>query len=230
MPAAGLDEVLRALDDRARSDPRLERHRVVGRGPAALDDVPDGWFASDAVARIATDGGWWPGEWAFPSTDPAGDDIVTLWLTGDRQQRPEATVTWLQVGTIWERDHFWTPTLRRRTTSAPILGFSTQALWIGMVFPTEAALLEAFVVTYDVLGLDERGEINPFFVEWVTAPPAPHEMPEATEVHRRLVEMSSRWTSAHPCWVPSAMPLMATGGFPPDVVAAVLGTSSGAGR
>jgi len=67
--------------------------------------------------------------------------------------------------------------------------------------PTEAALLEAFVVTYDELGLDERGTVNPFFVEWVTGPPAGggSDVEAQTRVHRRLVTLSSRRATVAGC-------------------------------
>jgi hypothetical protein len=45
--------VLAALDERARVEPRLDRYRVAGTGASALDSVPDGWFVSDAIARLA---------------------------------------------------------------------------------------------------------------------------------------------------------------------------------
>lgn len=51
-----LATVLAALDERAAADPRLEQYRVTGDGPGALAAVPDGWFPSEAMVRIATDG------------------------------------------------------------------------------------------------------------------------------------------------------------------------------
>jgi hypothetical protein len=217
--SSDLAAVLGALDERARSDPTLDRYRVVGRGAAAVDDVPAGWFVSDAIAQIACDGGWWPGVWWFPVVD----DIVALVLTGRTEPPPDAEVVWLGVGSVWERDGFWTPALRERSESAPLFGFSNQALWSSMVFPTEAALLEAFIVTYDELGVDERGEVNPFFVEWITGPPAASEPERAHDVHRRLRTLSSGWTTDHRCWVPAGMPRLQEGFWPPDLVAAVLG-------
>ena len=213
-----LDVVFGALDERARVEPRLDRYRVVGKGPSALDSIPDGWFVSDAIARLAGDGGWWPGEWAFPVVD----DIVALVLTGSAA-RADATIRWLGVGSVWERDGFWTPALRTPTSSAPLFGFSSQALWSSMVFPTEAALLEAFLITYDELGLDEHDTVNPFFVEWVTARPGPHEPEGAERVHQRLVARSKEWTTDHRCWVASVMPLMSEEPWPPGLVAALLG-------
>src|SRR5438093_10641056 len=118
------EAVLQALDERARSEPRLHRYRVVGNG-AALRSVPDDWFVSDAIARIAREGGWWPGEWLFPFID---DTFVELVLTADSESRPDANTRWLGVGSVWERDWFWTPALRTRSSSAPLFGFSSQAL------------------------------------------------------------------------------------------------------
>ena len=151
------------LDEKAAVDPRLERYRVPAHSDA-LDDLPAGWMVSDAVAEIATHGGWWPGEWWFPRLD----NTVASVLTGRDEPVPDASARWVGVGCVWERDTFHTPALRRPSVTAPLFGFSNQALWTSMVFPSEAALLDAFVVTYDELGLDEHGEINPFFVEWVT--------------------------------------------------------------
>ncbi len=214
-----LDAVLAALDERARSDSRLERYRVVARGPRALDGVPSGWFVSDAIAQIACDGGWWPGEWSFPTVD---DIVVLVLLLGAPSEHPPQ-VQWLGVGSVWERDGFWTPALRHPSKSAPLFGFSGQALWSSMVFPTEAAMLEAFLVTYDELGFDEDGDVNPMFVEWVTRPPGPHEADGAQRVHQRLAARSPEWTTDHPCWVPTAMPRMDEGPWAPQVIQAMLG-------
>lgn len=214
-----LEAVLEAIDERALSDPRLERYRVAGRGPSALDGLPAGWFVSDSIARIATVGGWWPGEWTFPTDD----GIVMLVVSGTRPLDGEPDVRWLGVGTVWERDGFWTPALGQRSPTAPLFGFSNQALWSSMVFPTEVAMLEAFAVTYDELGLDENGEINPFFVEWITRPPGPHEPAGAERVHERLGTLARQWTTDHRCWVPSAMPRLDHALWPPELVLAMLG-------
>jgi hypothetical protein len=220
-----IQPVLAALDERAASDPRLERYRVSGGGIRALDSIPAGWTVSDAVTRIATDGGWWPGEWMFPTVD----NTVGLVLTGHDHTDDEAEVRWLGVGTVWERDCFWTPALRGGAGSAPLFGFSNQALWWSIVFPTEAAMLEAFIITYDELGLDERGEINPFFVEWVTKPPPEHEQAGADVVHHRLTELSRRWTTSHRCWHDDAMPYVRWDPGYDDVPAGVVDTILGVG-
>ncbi len=128
-----------------------------------------------------------------------------------------------------ERDGFWTPALQQETIYAPLFGFSNQALWSSMVFPTEYAMLEAFVVTYDEMGLDDVGEINPFFVEWVTAPPSESEGAAATRVHERLKDLSAEWHVDHPCWVPGPMPAMHhdPSAWPPAAASALLGAPSG---
>jgi hypothetical protein len=218
---SSLEAVLAALDERAGTEPRLERYRVIGRGVDALADVPPGWFVSHAITRIATEGGWWPGRWWFPMFD----DVVPSVLAKGRALHfgHEAAARWIGVGSIWERDQFYTPALRQPSPTAPLYGFSNQALWSSMVFPTEAAVLEAFLVTYDDLGLDERGEVNPFFVEWVTQAPGRHEPAGAARVHRRLTELSTAWTTAHRCWVPGAMPRMDEEAWPPELVARIFG-------
>jgi hypothetical protein len=96
--------------------------------------------------------------------------------------------------------------------------------------PSEAALLGAFVVTYDELGLDDQGEINPFFVEWVTRPPGDHEPLAAHRAHRRLVELAQDWKTEHPCWVNGVMPHVSwepgAGDWSDDLVATILGLRS----
>jgi hypothetical protein len=52
-----LYKVLADLDERARSQPRLERYRVPGGGQRVLDGVPSSWNVSAAIAHIATHGG-----------------------------------------------------------------------------------------------------------------------------------------------------------------------------
>jgi hypothetical protein len=221
----GLDElerVMALLDDRARSDDRLERYRVAGAGPRALDAMPDGWVVSDCMARVAERGGWWPGEWLFP--DLSESHTVPDLLALPEDPPDDLGVLWVGVGTTWERDWFFTPAVRDHAADAPLCGFSTQALWLSMVFPTEAAILEAFLVTYDELGFDDDGTVNPMFVEWITEPPV-NEPPETERVHRRLVELSRDWTTSHPCWTPETMPLLSAEGWPPDAVQAMLGTA-----
>lgn len=217
-----LERVIAQLDDRARSDARLERYRVAGGGPRVLDGIPDGWMISDGIARIAESGGWWPGEWQFPELTDSDTVPTILALPADPPS--DLGVLWVGVGTVWERDWFFTPALRDHAANAPLCGFSGQALWLSMVFPTEAAILEAFLVTYDELGIDESGEIDPFFVEWVTEPPV-NAPPGAERVHRRLVELSRRWSTNHPCWLPDLMPRLGEEDWPPDAVRAMLGTA-----
>jgi hypothetical protein len=219
----GLDElerVIARLDDRARSDDRLERYRVAGAGPRALDGIPDGWVVSDSIARIAQSGGWWPGDWQFPQLNDTVPDLVDP----SAQPRRDHAVCWLGVGTVWEHDWFFTPALREHAAKAPLCGFSTQALWLSMVFPTEASILEAFLVTYDELGIDESGVVYPFFVEWITQPPV-NAPPGAQRVHHRLVELSRRWMTSHPCWIPDVMPRLSEQDWPPDAVRAMLGSA-----
>jgi hypothetical protein len=154
-----LERVNAQLDDRARSDPRLERYRVAGGGPRVLDCIPDGWVVSDGITHIAESGGWWPGDWQFPELSFC--DTVPTVLAPAAEPPADPGVVWVGVGTVWERDWFFTPALRERSADAPLCGFSSQALWLSMVFPTEAAILEAFLVTYDELGIDESGMVDP---------------------------------------------------------------------
>lgn len=220
-----LGRIFAELDDRARSDGRLEQYRVAGGGPQALDAIPEGWVVSDGIARIAELGGWWPGEWQFPLLD----DSIACALHPSGEPPDESEVLWVGAGTVWERDHFFTPALRDRAAHAPLCGFSSQELWVSMVFPTEAAILEAFLVTYDELGFDDEMVppiVNPFFVEWITDPPV-NEPPGAERVHHRLVEMSRRWSTNHPCWLPGVMPLLADSeDWLPEAVDAMLGITS----
>lgn len=132
----------------------------------------------------------------------------------------EDEVRWIRLGVIWERDTFWTPALVVRTETAPIFGFSSQALWSSLVFPNEAALLEAFLITYDEMGLDEFDSVNPFFVEWVTQPPHAHEDEGALRVHDRLVERATAWGTSHRCWVPDLMPLQTDEPWPSEAIRA----------
>jgi len=215
-----LYRVLAELDARARSEPRLERYRVAPGGHGALDGVPPGWNVSAAIAHIATQGGWWPGDWNFPQDD---DFVRNLFDQGPADVGREEEVRWIQVGRIWERDGFWTPSLKAQSETAPIFGFSSQALWASLVFPTEAALLEAFLITYDELGLDQSDSVNPFFVEWVTEPPHPNEGDGALRVHQRLADLSRGWRTTHRCWDPNLMPLHSDDPWPPQAVGAVLG-------
>lgn len=221
----GLDElerVMAQLDDRARSDARLERYRVAGAGPRALDAIPDGWLVSDGIAHIAEHGGWWPGYWEFPELSDT--DSVPSILSLPEDPPGDLGVLWVGVGTVWELDWFFTPALRDHAVEAPLCGFSTQALWLSMTFPTEAAILEAFLVTYDELGFEEDGTVNPMFVEWITKPPV-NEPPGAERIHQRLVELSRQWSTSHPCWVGEVMPRLADEDWPPAAVQAMLGTT-----
>jgi hypothetical protein len=214
-----LYKVLADLDERARSEPRLERYRVMPGGQSALDGIPPGWNVSAAVSHIATHGGWWPGEWWFPDDDDFVRNLFDQGLAGP----DEDEVRWIRLGVIWERDTFWTPALEVRTETAPIFGFSSQALWSSLVFPNEAALLEAFLITYDEMGLDEFDSVNPFFVEWVTQPPHAHEGEGALRVHDRLVERATAWGTSHRCWVPDLMPLHTDEPWPSEAIRAILG-------
>jgi hypothetical protein len=177
---------------------------------------------SDGISRIAESGGWWPGEWHFPELHLS--DTVPTVLDPSAERPGDPGVLWVGVGTVWERDWFFAPALRERSATAPLCGFSGQALWLSMVFPTEAAILEAFLVTYDELGLDESGMIDPFFVEWITAPPH-NASPEAERAHRRLVQLSRRWSTTHPCWLPDVMPRLSEDDWPTDAIRAMLDTA-----
>ena len=214
-----MEDVLRELDARARDDPRLERFRVVGRGDA-MRSIPPGWHVSSAVERIAVAGGWWPGEWEFPSI---AADVVGGWLTFQNVDDWVGQVRWVGMGTSWERAHFFTPMTQSVQRSAPVLGLSSQALWASLVFPSEAALLMAFLITYDEMGLDDMGGVDPFFVEWVTDAPAPGASAGAQRAGARIQEQVGSWSSSHPCWNPSVMPLLSDDPWPTSAVASALG-------
>lgn len=189
-------------------------------GDRLLDGIPDGWLPSESVKALAA-GGWWPGHWTFPEI--VDSQILDILTAGDGVGGATQRVRWVEVGNIWEKDWFYTPVLAESQPSAPLLGFSVQALWTAMVFPTEAALLEAFLITYDEMGLDDRGEINPFFVEWVAGPPLIEENDGRMRVHERIVARSKEWATAHPCWDPSVMPKLDDSLWPAPVVARLLG-------
>lgn len=204
-----LDQAFEALEDRARAEPALNRYRVAAMGAEALAVIPSGWRASDVVVRIAADGGWWPGTWLLPT----GSTVEPFFDSGE-VPAAERGVQWLALGSVWERDWFFTPLLRHPTPDAPLLGFSAQALWQSLEFPTEAALIESFIVTYDELGLDDRGMVDEMFVDWVTNPPGPDAPPNADRVHRRLHELATDWATTHPVWSPRQMPMRVEGCWP----------------
>ena len=231
-PSAAWEE----LDRRARDDPRLERYRIRRGEAGALRWVPDGWHLSDAMARIAAEGGWWPGRWFLdhPELRDSAQDLV-LSSMNDGWYDTEPEVLWAEVGTVWEKDAFLTPLLRHPVPTAPLLGFSSQALWWAMVFPTEEALLEGFLISHQELGFDEDhggaepGGVDPFFVQWVAQPPreppylSPEEVAGRRRVHARLQEARATWSTDHPCWLPGMMPLMTDERWPREAKAAVLG-------
>ncbi len=96
----------------------------------------------------------------------------------------------------------------------------------GDGFPTEAALLEAFLATFDVLGCDNEGSgVNPFFVAWILDPPADGGA-EELRAHGRLVELSGHWRSSHPCWDDTLMPFLTDEEPPVEVVARLVGAAS----
>ena len=221
-----LERVIAALDERARADRRLEKYRVRGAGPQVLDAIPAGWFVSDAIARLAVRGGWWPGAW---SPNVREGDMFSEFIVDLHDVADEPTVRWLCVGSVWEKDFFYSPLLREPAPDAPLAGSSAQALWLSMAFPTEASMLEAFLVTYDEMGFEEGfgpddPMVNPDFVEWVTDPPMP-EPPGSDVVHRRLVELSRGWRSTHPCWDPATMPQLEADRLPDTMVRRMTGTA-----
>lgn len=224
------------LDERAKSDPRLDRYRVKGRGDQALEAIPAGWFLSDSVAHIVINGGWWPGRW-----DPVlNQDIDTIEVFLNRgsglniEARHRRRFRWHSIGSVWDPDWFCTPLSKQPSSSAPLCGFSAQAHWISMVFPDEASLFKAFIATYDELGFqDDDDDVNPFFVEWVTDPPrsdVPGHPPDPKRlaVHQRLVELAATWSTDHPSWTPGFMPAMKQGHqrWPAKVAASVLGVET----
>lgn len=224
-----LEAAIAALDERAMAEPGLERYRLAPQ-PDALAQVPDGWFLSRSMERLLRDGGWWPGYVRFGDDHGAIADILIDGMPRELEDR--VTIRWLFVGSVWEKDGFWTPVAREPFDSAPLLGFSWQALWISMVFPHEAALLEAFTVTYDELGLlgeDEgfpEGSVDPMFVEWLTPP---YGQPDEREqgVRDRLAVLSWEWSTDHPCWNSDFMPVMSDEPWPNAINEQVLGLAPG---
>lgn len=224
-------DVQAELDARALLDPRLERYRVPPGGPRALDKVPEGWHLSEAVARLLVDGGWWPG--ALPELDDEDDGWrVTHRLaragTHELLEPSDATVRWFPVGSVWPADWFYTPLLREPRPTAPLLGLSSDEWWMSLVFPTEQALLECFVITYDEMGLDVGDEINPCFVEWLTEEPTNEsllqgELVPAFLTSIRLREQAATWSTDHPCWDPEVMPVFSDDQWPQRAVEAAMG-------
>jgi hypothetical protein len=219
------------LNERADSDPRLERYRVDGLGEQALEVVPPGWFLSDCIAYIVVNGGWWPGYW-HPILD-RDIDTIELFLNGGNglasNVRNRRRLLWCAIGNVFDPDRFCTPLSRQPRASAPLCGVSSQAHWVSMVFPDEASLFKAFLVTYDELGFEDD-HVNQMFVEWITDPPRGHvpgEPPDPTtvRVHHRLVELAADWSTDHPCWMPGFMPALKQlpEAWPAEVCATVLG-------
>jgi len=113
-----LEDLLRVfgeLDDRARQDERLEIFRVEGLGDGILDQLPDGWHLSDCMARLVTKGGW----------------LVDEMPNG-------RSVHWVDVANVGDHYTFFTPMLREKRPSAPLL-HCLSADGIAMVFPNEVA-------------------------------------------------------------------------------------------
>jgi hypothetical protein len=118
-----MEDISAALNDRLETEPRLNQYRVPPGD--SLKHKPDGWFLSDDLTRLATEGGWWPGHWmlggeVFDLAELFGYDLV---------DGIEPEFKWLLVGSVWEHDFFYTPISRSHFDSAPLLGFSAQALW-----------------------------------------------------------------------------------------------------
>lgn len=162
-----------------------------------------------------------------PGVKPKDGEIWQLFLRVKAARAATFSVRWATVGTSWETDYFFSPLLRQPAASGPLLSFG-ESLLVSMVFPHEVALLQAFIETYDELGLDETGAVDPTFVDWITDDPTKYPTPNREaegRVHRRLLELSRSWRTAHPCWLPSVMPLSAEGReWPTQAVEAVLGT------
>ena len=226
-----LEAALTELEVRASDEPRLGKYRVVAEGINGTEGVPDGWFVSRAIERLACEGGWWPGDFSYPID--ATNEVVDI-VTAGNGLRPglEPSVRWAHVGSVWERDHFYTPMLTEPVDTAPLLGFSNQALWTSMVFPCESALLESFTHAYDVLGIGEYDKVDPFFVEWVVrpSPAVPEHDPEwakRRKVHELLAAASKTWRTQHRCWIDSVMPRIDDDIWSNDNVGALLGIEPG---
>jgi hypothetical protein len=105
-----------------------------------------------------------------------------------------------------------------RTARGLLADCSWTARWQRDFFYTPA--LRAPAVDAPLCGFSTQA-LDQMFVEWVTEPmyPSPKE-----RMHRRLIELSRRWSTRHPCWHPGTMPLLAdTEDWPADAVRAALG-------
>ena len=160
--------------------------------------------------RLFRRGGFWPGWLSDPSFGDEFEDVVGLWP----QSRP--TIRWLNVGTVWERDHFYVPLTTVAFDTAPLGQFSTQMLTVAVVFPSLAALLRAFILAVETLGLDTDGwryPVDPMFVDLVCEPPRAdreqdqNELARQIQLHDHLCALARGWSSQDPCWSQDLMPM-----------------------
>lgn len=154
--------------------------------------------------------------------------LVYAW---DFTDGPPPDVRWFEFGAVWERDGCFTPVLESTVPSAPVMMFSGQALWRSMVFPTEASLLEAFAITFETMGFEtDPPGVNPFFVEWLIAPPKLDGDTNGPDlVHSKLAARSKDWQTDHRCWSPELMPYNsddAAAGVDPVLASTLFGIAS----
>ncbi len=208
-----LDAALARLDRLALSEPRLEVYRVLPMSQlqwTELNTTLNGRSLPDEFSRLFGRGGFWPGGLRDPIMGEEFEDVV------GRQPEARPPVRWLNVGTVWERDHFYVPVTRVAFESAPLGQFSSQMLTVAVIFPSLAALLESFILAIEILGLDNSGwryPVDPVFVDLVCDPPrsdpsqGQDEVRRQARLHDRLRELAESWSSEHPCWSRDDMPM-----------------------
>lgn len=83
-----------------------------------------------------------------------------------------------------------------------------------MTFANEAAMLRAFIITYDEIGWDdETSSIATMFVDWMIEPPRFHVTLQQLAAHEKLNAMTERTGSMHPCWDGEHMPFFLPDGL-----------------
>lgn len=203
---------------RAEPTPREEVERLLAEvAPLRLPDE------LTALLRL---GGWWPGELLAPESVGYFEQAVRL------GPEPAPRITWLSFGSTWEQDVCYVPLLAQPVGAAPLGLWSTQMLQVSVPAPSIAALLAAFEIALEVFEQDEYGIEDQTWADLITAPPRPD--PQVDDAlhrrqllaHERLAPLAETWTSTHPCWLASDMPLAWTDTPSSEVADVLLGTGS----